>query len=100
MARPTPAWERAWKWGQRRKAIVALLAVSVLAAVSMVLMIVWHNASLRGKLDVALADERRARQREMDAIQANRIVQLEQESQKLYDGARVAVAARTGRRHA
>ena len=31
-ARPTPAWERAWKWGKRRKAIVALLAVSTLAA--------------------------------------------------------------------
>ena len=28
LARPTPAWERAWKWGKRRPAIVALLAVS------------------------------------------------------------------------
>ena len=27
LARPTPAWERAWKWGKRRPAIVALLAV-------------------------------------------------------------------------
>ena len=26
LARPTPAWERAWKWGKRRPAIVALLA--------------------------------------------------------------------------
>ena len=25
LARPTPAWERAWKWGKRRPAIVALL---------------------------------------------------------------------------
>ena len=30
-ARPTPAWERAWKWGKRRPAIVALLGVSALA---------------------------------------------------------------------
>ena len=67
LARPTPAWERAWKWGKRRPAIVALLAVSALAVVGMVLFIVWHNVSLRGKLDVALAEERRARQREHDA---------------------------------
>ena len=53
LARPTPAWERAWKWGKRRPAIVALLGVSTLAVVGMVLFIVWHNVSLRGQLDVA-----------------------------------------------
>ena len=92
-ARPTPAWERAWKWGRRRKAIVALLAVSTLAVLSMVLFIVWHNVSLRGKLDVALAEERRARQREHDALEERRLTLVQQEGQKLFDGARVAVAA-------
>ena len=67
-ARPTPAWERAWKWGKRRPATVALLAVTRRWPSSgMVLFIVWHNVSLRGQLDVALAEERRARQREQDA---------------------------------
>ena len=92
-ARPTPAWERAWKWGKRRKAIVALMAVSMLAAVSMVMFILWHNVSLRGKLDVAITQERRARQRETDALAANHLTLVQQEAQKLFDSARVAVAA-------
>jgi tetratricopeptide (TPR) repeat protein len=92
-ARPTPAWERAWKWGKRRPAVVALLAVSALAIMSMVLFIVWHNVSLRGKLDIAVAQERRARQRELDAVAANHLTLVRQEAQKLFDSARVAVAA-------
>ena len=93
LARPTPAWERAWKWGRRRPAIVALLGVSVLAVLGMVLFIVWHNVSLRGKLDVALAEERRARQREHEALEEQRLSLVQQEGQKLFDGARLAVAA-------
>jgi len=93
LARPTPAWERAWKWGKRRPAIVSLLGVSTLAVVGMVLFIVWHNVSLRGKLDLALAQERRARQREHDAVEEQRLSLLQQEGRKLYDSARVAVAA-------
>jgi serine/threonine protein kinase/tetratricopeptide (TPR) repeat protein len=92
-ARPTPAWERAWKWGKRRPAVVALLGVSTLAILSMVLLIVWHNASLRGKLDVALAEERGAKKRELDALEDRRLTLVEQEGQKLFDGARVAAAA-------
>jgi eukaryotic-like serine/threonine-protein kinase len=93
LARPTPAWERAWKWGKRRPAIVALLGVSTLFVLGMVLFIVWHNVSLRGKLDVALAEERRARQREHDALGEQRLSLLRQEGRKLFDSARVAVAA-------
>jgi serine/threonine protein kinase/formylglycine-generating enzyme required for sulfatase activity len=33
LARPTPLWERGWKWMRRRPAVAALLAVSLLAAV-------------------------------------------------------------------
>jgi eukaryotic-like serine/threonine-protein kinase len=94
LARPTPLWERAWKWGRRRKAVVALLAVSTMAVVSMVLMVVWHNVSLRSKLDVAITEERRAREREQGALEERRLTLLEQEGQKLYDSARVAVAAK------
>jgi serine/threonine protein kinase/Tfp pilus assembly protein PilF len=82
-ARPTPAWERAWKWGKRRPAIVALIGVSFLAVAAMVLMVMWHNVSLRGQLDDALAEERLAKEREQ---QVN--------GEKLLGDARVAVAAR------
>ena len=93
-ARPTPAWERAWKWGKRRPAIVALLALIPVAIASVVLFVLWHNVSLRGQLDRALTEERNARQREQEARQENHLSLLRQEGQKLFDSARVAVAAR------
>ncbi len=93
LARPTPAWERVWKWGKRRPAIVALLAVIPLALASIVLFVFWHNVSLRGQLDVALVKERRARQGELDALQEHRLSLVRQEGQRLFDSARVAVAA-------
>ena len=34
LARPTPAWERAWKWARRRPLAAALIAVSALFALS------------------------------------------------------------------
>jgi tetratricopeptide (TPR) repeat protein len=34
-ARPTPVWERAWKWARRRPLAAALVAVSVLFALSL-----------------------------------------------------------------
>jgi tetratricopeptide (TPR) repeat protein len=92
-ARPTPAWERAWKWAKRRKAIVALLAVSTVAALGMVFGIVWHNVNLQSELDVALKKERQARQRELDAREEQRLALIQQEGQKLFDSARVAAAA-------
>ncbi len=60
-ARPTPTWERAWKWGKRRPLAVALVGVIALGALSTVLFIVWHNGVLQTKLDVALTEERQAR---------------------------------------
>jgi serine/threonine protein kinase/tetratricopeptide (TPR) repeat protein len=94
LARPTPAWERAWKWGKRRPAMVALLGVSVAAVVAMVLFIVWHNVSLRGQLDQARAEERLAREREQKALEGQRLSRAQNEGQKLLDAARLAVAAR------
>ena len=93
LARPTPAWERAWKWGKRRPAIVALLGVSALAVLGMVLFIAWHNVSLRSQLGVALSEERLARRREQEALVEHHRSLVEQEARKLFDSARVAVAA-------
>jgi serine/threonine protein kinase/predicted Zn-dependent protease len=92
-ARPTPVWERAWKWARRRKALVALYAVITAAAASGVLFVLWHNVSLRSKLDLALAEDRRSKKREMDALEERRLTLVEQEGQKLFDSARVAAAA-------
>src|SRR5262249_48590782 len=93
-ARPTPAWERAWKWGKRRPTLVALLGVSVAAVVGLVLFIVWHNVSLQTELVRARAEERLAREREQEAVEAERLSRVEAEGQKLFHDAQVAVAAR------
>jgi serine/threonine protein kinase/tetratricopeptide (TPR) repeat protein len=93
-ARPTPLWERAWKWGKRRPTLVALLGVSALAIVAMGLLVVWHNVSLRGERDQARAEERLAREREQEALEGQRLSRVQHEGQKLLDDARLAVAAR------
>lgn len=46
-ARPVSLWVHAWKWARRRPAAAALIAVSVLAAFSVVGIILWSNAQLR-----------------------------------------------------
>ena len=42
-ARPTPAWERAWKWGRRHPTHAALVAVGFLFAFTFLGAIVVHN---------------------------------------------------------
>jgi serine/threonine protein kinase/predicted Zn-dependent protease len=59
-ARPTPRWERAWKWARRRPAAAALLGVSCAAALSLFLLTLWHNAHLQTSLANALAQVRDA----------------------------------------
>lgn len=93
LARPISTTERVWKWAKRRPAMVALLGVSVAAIVSMVLLIVWHNISLTQRLDEALTDERKAQQRADDATEEQRLSQVRNEGQKLFDSARVYAAA-------
>jgi serine/threonine protein kinase/Flp pilus assembly protein TadD len=94
LARPTPTWERAWKWGKRRPYAVAIMGLTAAILVGAGLFIVWHNVSLRGQLDIARTEERMARQREHDAVETQRQSAIKQEGQKLFDSARVAVAAR------
>ncbi len=65
-----------------------------LAVVGIALFIVWHNVSLRGQLDQALAEERLAREREQQALADQRLARLQNEGQKLFDNARLAAAAR------
>ncbi|MCS6976411.1 MAG: serine/threonine-protein kinase [Gemmatales bacterium] len=46
-ARPVSVWVHAWKWTKRRPAAAALIAVSALAIVVVVGIILWSNAQLR-----------------------------------------------------
>jgi eukaryotic-like serine/threonine-protein kinase len=92
-SRSIRAWERAWKWAKRRPAMMALAGVCALAAVSIVLTIAWHYVSVRGQLSVALAEERLLRGRERAAVEERRLALVREESQKLYDSGRLAVAS-------
>jgi serine/threonine protein kinase/tetratricopeptide (TPR) repeat protein len=60
-ARPTPVWRRAAKWARRRPAVAALVLVSVVAAVALVLGVLWHNARLGDALARAQAEREQAR---------------------------------------
>jgi serine/threonine protein kinase/tetratricopeptide (TPR) repeat protein len=93
-ARPTPAWERLWKWGKRRPAIVALLGVILAAIVSVVLLVVWHYVSLQDELIQARTDEREAHRREQEALEGQRLSRVEAEGKQLLHDAQLAVAAR------
>src|SRR5262249_35635250 len=65
-ARSQGTLERVWKWARRRPAVAALVAVSVLAAVSMAAGAIWSNAQLR-------AANERERQRAHEAEERERI---------------------------
>ena len=93
LARPISTTERVWKWARRRPATVALLGVSVAAVVSMVSLNIWHNISLTHRLDEALEDQRKTRLRADAATEEQRVSQVQNEGQKLFDGARVFAAA-------
>jgi tetratricopeptide (TPR) repeat protein len=92
-SRPIQPWERAWKWAKRRPAIMAIFGVCAVAVLGMVLVIAWHYVSVRGQLAAALAEERTLRRLEQDVAVERRLSLIGHEGQKLFDGARVAVAA-------
>ena len=46
-ARPTPAWERAWKWARRHPVVATLAGVSSLAALAVVVVVLQSNVRLR-----------------------------------------------------
>ena len=50
LARPAPAWERAWKWARRRPTLAAALAVVVVAAGILLGGILYYNARLQAML--------------------------------------------------
>ena len=94
LARPTPAWERAWKWGKRRPAIVALLAVMRTGR-----RWAWCCSSSGTMSRCAASWTWHWRKNDgpgsgsTTRSQEQRLSLVQQEGQKLFDSARVAVAA-------
>jgi uncharacterized protein (TIGR03067 family) len=66
-ARPTPAWERAWKWARRRPAVAGLLAVSTAAAVALLIVGGWYNVQLHRERDHAIAQQKEAERQQRRA---------------------------------
>ncbi len=64
-ARPTPTWERAWKWSRRRPLAAALIAVTALFALSLAV-----GGAAFGKYEQSRADEK---QRLMESADKQRI---------------------------
>ncbi len=93
LARPISTTERAIKWAKRRPMAVALIGVSTIATVGMISVVVWHNVALRERLDAALAEERASRMRMDQAVERERVAEIENAAQKLLEHARVAEAA-------
>jgi tetratricopeptide (TPR) repeat protein len=59
-ARPTPVWERAWKWARRRPGVATALLFTVSAIVLAAVVGVHYNARLRAALRAAQRAERAA----------------------------------------
>ena len=49
-ARPTPGWERAWKWAKRRPALAALAGVSAAAILTVVTIVLVANTRLQKQI--------------------------------------------------
>jgi serine/threonine protein kinase/tetratricopeptide (TPR) repeat protein len=57
-ARPTPAWERTWKWAKRRPAVSTLAGTGIAAVIAIIAVILSANSRLQAQRDVA--ERRRA----------------------------------------
>jgi WD40 repeat protein/HEAT repeat protein len=73
LARPTPAWEKGWKWAKRHPAAAALLATCVLALAGGVAGLAISNARIAEK------------QRETDNALRDRTAALEERTEALRD---------------
>jgi serine/threonine-protein kinase len=64
LARPVPAWERAWKAARRRPAVAGSILALVLAAAAVFGVVAWKNAQLQKERDAARAAEEEAHAQE------------------------------------
>jgi tetratricopeptide (TPR) repeat protein len=59
-ARPTPAWERAWKWARRHPAVATLAGVGSLAVLGVVVVVMQSNVRLRRERNYSESQRRLA----------------------------------------
>jgi tetratricopeptide (TPR) repeat protein len=71
-ARPTPGWERAWRWARRRPALTALALVSVVAAVAVISIVLVANARLQKEIGRTEARRLEAENNYQDAQEQHR----------------------------
>ncbi|MCI0361384.1 MAG: protein kinase, partial [Planctomycetaceae bacterium] len=69
-ARPTPIWERTWKWARRRPALALLYAVSAAALIAVALYNFWLQDALRDANTARKAAETASEQRRQQLVQA------------------------------
>jgi serine/threonine-protein kinase len=74
LARPIGRWERTVKWVRRRPASAALIAVTGLAAASLAVGAVWHEARLNAALKVA--EEQRDKAQEHFQLARNAVDEM------------------------
>lgn len=60
LTRPTPVWERAWKWARRRPAAASLIGVSAVALLSLILYLDQRRATAEHKQNHQLQIAQRA----------------------------------------
>jgi WD40 repeat protein/serine/threonine protein kinase len=77
-ARPTPAWERTWKWAKRRPAVAALSAAVVLVASLALVLVTWQWQRAEDKAVQARQAEGDARSGQKRAQEAEARLALQQ----------------------
>ncbi len=92
LARPTPAWEVAWKWIQRRPATAALILLGIGTLVSLVAVILWSNAQLQTAVTEARLAEKQAQAEKQEALERDRVSATRVQSQQLLLAAQTALA--------
>jgi tetratricopeptide (TPR) repeat protein len=69
-ARPVPPWERLWKWAVRRKAVAALIGVSILAVLTLLAGSIVYNVRLDAAKRLAEARQAQAERHFRKALEA------------------------------
>jgi serine/threonine protein kinase/tetratricopeptide (TPR) repeat protein len=67
LARPVPAWEKAWKWARRRPAVAGLITLSGLAFLALIAGLWLHTKSLNEQVRRAETGEAMARRQKQRA---------------------------------
>jgi WD40 repeat protein/serine/threonine protein kinase len=83
-ARPTPAWERAWKWARRRPAVAALAGLVVAVTALGFGLVTWQWQRAEGEWQRAEGEKRYAQDESQRADRERRQAQAERRDAQLY----------------